>query len=124
MQLWDVHADAPVGSLREYVDRADFAELAAHRLPAVASGRNTEFSSDVLDACVDAFFDRYGEYTVADLLPELGLSTDLLVAEVQRYAPGIVAAVEADGVLEQLVRSRLEPFYHSDRVLGLLGSTA
>lgn len=124
MQLWDVHADAPVGSLREYIDRADFAELAAIGYRLVASGRNTEFSRTLLDACVEAFFDRYGEHTIADLLPELGLSTDLLVAEVQRYAPGIVAAVEADGVLERLVRSRLEPFYHSDRVLGLLGSTA
>ena len=93
MQLWDVHADAPVSSLREYVDRADFAELAAIGYRLIASGRNTEFSATVLDACVDAFFERYGEYTLADLLPELGLSTELLVAEVQRYVPGIVAVV-------------------------------
>ncbi|MBD0322983.1 MAG: hypothetical protein ICV72_06285 [Aldersonia sp.] len=120
MEIWDLHADEPVSGLREYLDQADLLELAAIVYEIAVTGRNTEYVAVVVDECVEVFFAKYGEHTVAALLAEAGFAPDDVVAELQRHAPGVVAAAQADGRLAELVRARLEPFFFSDEVLTLL----
>jgi len=69
---------------------------------------------------VDAFFDRFGGYTPTELLDELDLSRDDLVADLVRMAPGVVGALRETGDLERILRARLEPFYSSAEVRALL----
>lgn len=120
MEIWDLHAGDPVGELREYLSRADATELAALGHALVAGTRETDYAGQVLDAAVDVFFARHGTRDVASLLTELGLTRDDLVGQVRAYAPGVLEAVRADGVLAGLVRERLEPFFRSPQVAALL----
>jgi hypothetical protein len=120
MEVWDLHADDTIGGLRNYLSEEELRELAAIGYEIWLILRNTAYFQDLIDAGVDVFFDLYGSHTVVQLLTELGVTRDDLVAEVQRYAPGVVDALKKDGRLERLVRERLEPFFHSDTVLGLL----
>lgn len=123
MQFWDLHAGEPVSGLRDYLTQADLRELAllVHRI--VVTTRDKEYVGVLLDECVEVFFDKYGDHTLGALLPELGVSAADLRTEILRYGPGIIDAAKRNGVLDALIRQRLEPFYTSDRVLAILGET-
>lgn len=123
MEVWDLHAEDTVSGLRDYLSREDLLELAGIGSEIWAILRDTEYFRTMIAAGVDVFFDTYGGYTVAELLGELGLGRDDLVTEVQRYAPAVVDALNADGQLAELVRRRLEPFFRSETVLGMLAGT-
>ena len=70
---------------------------------------------------VDGFFDRFGGYTPTELLDELELSREDLIADLVRIAPAVVDALREAGDLERMVRAQLEPFYTSPEVIALLG---
>lgn len=120
MEFWDLHAGEPVSGLREYLSQADLRELAilVHRI--VVTTRDKEYLGVLLDECVDVFFIKYGDYTLGEMLPELGLSAEDIHTEILRYGPGIVEAAKRNGVLDKLIRERLEPFYTSEPVLAIL----
>jgi hypothetical protein len=120
MEVWDLHADDKISGLKNYLSQQDLRDLALiiHEIWLIL--RDTEYFGEVIRAGVDVFFDNYGGLTVSQLLDEVGISRDDLVAEIRRHAPAIVAALNADGQLAKLIRSRLEPFFHSDAVLAML----
>jgi hypothetical protein len=120
MEVWDLHADEPISELRGYLSQQDLRELALIVHALVNSVRGTEYAGEVLDECVDVFFERYGERDVASLLPELGLARDDIVHDLQELLPPIVAAAEQDGRLAALVRERLAPFFASAQVRAIL----
>ncbi|MCW2495192.1 MAG: hypothetical protein JWQ77_1116 [Jatrophihabitans sp.] len=121
MELWDLHADEPVSGLRTYLSKKELRELALLIHALVISGRDGDYAHEVLDAGIDAFFAEYGGYSLAALLPELGLTPDQLTADLQAFAPPIVGAALATGKLEALLRSRLEPFFASPAVAAIVG---
>lgn len=121
MEFWDLHAGEPVSGLREYLSQQDVRELAqiVHRIALTTRGK--EYFGLLLDECVEVFFAEYGGHTLAGLLPELGLSEQDIRTEILRYGPGVLEAAKRNGVLAGLIRERLEPFYTSEAVLGILG---
>ena len=121
LEVWDLYAQQPVGSLAGYVERGDVHRFVAVIHAAVAAGAKTEQVAPIVDAFVDAFFRVYGEYPLTTLLEELELDRDELVADVQSFATTALAAAHESGRLEQLVRDRLAPFYSTATVVELLG---
>jgi len=122
MEFWDLHAGEPVSGLREYLSQQDLRELAriVHRV--ATTTRDKEYFGLLLDECVEVFFAKYGDHTLAGLLPELGLSAEDIRTEILRYGPAVVAAAKRNGVLAKLIRERLEPFYTSEAVLEILAA--
>ncbi len=122
LELWDLHADEPIGELRAYLSQQDLRELVqlVHQL--LMQARTSDYAEEVLQAGIDVFFDRYGSYDVATLLDELGLRRDDLVATALSFAGPAIEAARADGVLEAQIRKRLEPFFRSDAVTSLLAA--
>lgn len=121
MEFWDLHADEPVSGLRDYLTRQDLRELVLLCYEIAVTTREKEYFGLLLGECVDVFHARYGDYTVADMLPELGLTGEDLRIEILRYGPAVIEAAKRDGVLARLIRERLEPFYTSAPVLAILG---
>ncbi|MBN9619752.1 MAG: hypothetical protein J0H43_08480 [Actinobacteria bacterium] len=113
LELWDLHADEPIGELREYLSRADLREIVLLVHGIVVEARGTEYAGALVDECVEVFFERYGDRPVAELLPELGIGGDDIVADLRAVLPLLVEAARADGRLERFVRDRLAPFYAS-----------
>ncbi|WP_431958377.1 hypothetical protein [Nocardia lijiangensis] len=120
MEFWDLHADEPVSGLREYLTQKELNELVLLCYEIAVTTREKEYFGLLVDECVEVFYAKYGEYTLAAMLPELGLSGDDIATEILRYGPAVIEGAKRNGVLAKLIRERLAPFYTSDAVLGIL----
>lgn len=120
LEVWDLHANEPVGALREYLEEQDLRELALLVHSLILDARNSAFFGDVLDACVDVVFARYGEWDLASLVTEAGVDRDELVAHLVALSGPVLDAAQRDGELRLMLRRRLEPFFHSPAVATLL----
>jgi hypothetical protein len=120
MEVWDLQAQEPVGALRDYLEEQDLRELARLGYELLLDARGTAFFGEMLDACVEVVFARYGEWDLAGLLTEVGIERDAVVDDLIELAEPIVEAAKSDGALADLIRARLEPFFHSAPVLALL----
>ena len=120
LQVWDLIAEQQVVGLSVVVERDEITGVvdAAHDVAiAAAASDPVALLGEVV---VDAFFDQFGGYTPTELLDELDLSREDLVADLVRIAPGAVEALRESGDLERLLRAQLEPFYTSAEVRDLL----
>lgn len=120
LEVWDLIAETPVSGLGESAEGDTISVVEAGHDLAVSILGN-EHIADLAAAIVDGFFERFGGYTPTELLGELELGRDDLVADVVRIAPGVVAALRESGDLERIVRAQLEPFYASPEVADILG---
>ncbi|MBF6363624.1 hypothetical protein IU447_26305 [Nocardia farcinica] len=120
MEFWDLHAGEPVSGLREYLTKKDLNELVLLCYEIAVTTREKEYFGLLVEQCVEVFYDKYRDYTLAAMLPELGLTADDITTEILSYGPAVIEAAKRDGVLARLIRERLEPFYTSDTVLTIL----
>lgn len=120
MEFWDLHAGEPVSGLREYLSQQELRELAVIIYQIALTTREKEYFGLLVDECVDVFFEKYGDHTLAAMLPELGLSGEDIGKEILRYGPAVIEQAKRNGVLTKLVRERLEPFFLSESTLAIL----
>jgi len=120
MEFWDLHANEPISGLRSYLKQQELSTLAGLIAGLIVAGRDGEFAGRIVDGIVDVVFDLYGDLTLTELLPEVGLTPDMLTAHLQATAPPIVEAARRSGAVERLLRSRLEPFFASPAVVTIL----
>jgi hypothetical protein len=121
LQVWEQQSGRPIGDLGEHIEQEDVHRFAALLQEIVVAGATTEPVGNLVDSMIDAFFTQYGEYPVTTLLDELEITRDDLVADLQAFAPAVIAGAREDGRLEKLVRDRLEPFFRSPAVAAILG---
>lgn len=121
LQVWDRIAAEPAAGLSRGVSREQLDDLvdAVHDL--VVTATSGEAARELVEAMVEAFFDRFGGYSPAELLDELELDRAEVLAEVARLAPPVVDALRESGELERIIRAQLAPFYDSAEVRSLLG---
>lgn len=120
LQVWDLMAEEPVGGLERHARREEVSGLVDAVHDVVITAAASERIGRLGDVVVDAFFDRFGGYTPTELLDELDLSREDLVADLVAIAPTAVGALRESGDLERMVRHQLAPFYASDEARALL----
>jgi hypothetical protein len=120
LQVWDLLAQEPVTGLGRYTSREELGGVvdAVHEL--VVTTVASEHVAELVAVVVDGVFDRFGGCTPTELLDELDLSREDLVADVVRMAPPVLEALRETGGLEQILRGHLEPFFASPEVAELL----
>lgn len=123
MQLWDDHAGEPVSSFLQYVSRDDLEDLLVIGYEFWLDFRHTAYFRSLLDQGVDFFFDKYGDFSLRELLEEVGVRHEDLVEEAMRFAPRVIEVLRANDLLAGLLRRRLEPFFSSEDVVAILDHT-
>lgn len=121
LQVWDSLSEEPVAGLGRYATREEISGVvdAIHELAVTSVA--SEHMAHLGEVVVDGFFDRFGGYSPTELLDELDLSREELVADLVQIAPRALEALRESGDLEQIVRAELEPFFSSPEVTALLG---
>jgi hypothetical protein len=82
--------------------------------------RKTPYFEGCAEAVVSHFFEYYGDRPVLDLLKEMGVDRELVMAEVDGLELPLVDVLREEGYLEALIRRRLTPFYKSAAAKKLL----
>ncbi|MFA5940417.1 MAG: hypothetical protein WC809_13755 [Sinimarinibacterium sp.] len=123
-EIWDRSKFTPIGTLRDDVDGDDLEDLFVIGYEYWRELRKTEFYGKVIDTGIDAFFQGYGDAYLGDLLDDLGITRDMMLAEAMRYAPHVLKVLKRKKLLEGMVRRQLEGFYRSGTVERVLAGTA
>jgi hypothetical protein len=120
LQVWDLVAQQEVVGLGTALTEGEISGVvdAVHDLAVVTAA--DEHVAQLGEVLVDALLDRFGGYTAGELLVELDLSGDDLVADLVTIAPRVLDALRDSGDLERILRAQLEPFYASEDVRALL----
>lgn len=75
--------------------------------------RKTAYYREMIGAGIDAFFDKYGDVSLGELLEEMGMTREILLAEAMRFAPHVLPVLKKKKPLELAIRRNLESFYDS-----------
>ncbi|ROU00423.1 hypothetical protein EB809_07945 [Marinobacter sp. R17] len=78
--------------------------------------RKTPFFEGCYTAVVAHLFEKYGEVPLIELLSDVGVTPDVVMAEVDAFVPPLLDLLRQEGYLEALLRRRLAPFYRSAAV--------
>lgn len=120
MDAWDLLAQEPVVGLSSYATHEQVFGVADALHDLAITSLATEHVARLSEVVVDGFFDRFGGFTPSELLDELDLDREDLIADLVLIAPPVVAALRESGDLERLLRAQLEPFFTSAEVAALL----
>ncbi|MDQ2797455.1 MAG: hypothetical protein M3Y06_09875 [Actinomycetota bacterium] len=120
LELWDLQAAEPMSDLRSFLTSADLREIAQIVRALIVDARTTDYTGDLIDACVDAVFESYGSTDVTALLVDLGVGRDDLIFGLQQLAPVLLDALRENGALDTIVRDRLAPFFESPALVKIL----
>lgn len=124
LEGWDFIKDRRLTEFKEGVSGLDIEEFFVIGYEAWRALRETPFYGSLIDAGIDAFFDKYGEATLHEVLDEMGIGRDIALGEALRFAPHVLDVLRARGMLEPMVRRHLTGFYDSGAVEAILGETA
>ena len=120
LEVWDTWAEQPFDGVGDVVARDDLRRLASALQDVARTGATTEPARVFVATWIRTVFERHGDTAIATVLVDLGLSRDDLLAMATAVVPPLVAAAASEGRLEQAVRARLEPFFHSAEVAAIL----
>lgn len=121
LEVWDTVSARPLQELMSLVSDEDLIDLFVGLYAGWLDIRDSAYITALLETSVDIFFDTYGAFTLDRLLEEFGLGREDLIEEALRFAPSVIEALADEGLLEGLVRRRLEGFYASPEAHALLG---
>jgi hypothetical protein len=122
MDIWREIKAQPLSMAHHYLPAADFEELLVMGYEYWGELRQQAIYVTLINAGVEAFFARYGEFTLAALLDELGVTRALMAAEARRYLVPVTKGLAKKKLLEPMLRQALEPFYASEKFKAALQS--
>ena len=119
--VWNEVKLSKISAFRDYVSETDIEDFFVIGFDYWRELRKTDYYRDMIDAGVDFFFRKYGNSTLNELLEEMAVDRDMIVAEAMHYAPHVLGVLGKKGLLEKAVRRQLEPFFHTEAAQKLLG---
>lgn len=117
---WQDFSQRPVAELRELLSSEDIQELFVIGFEYWRELRHTDHFNVLLDSGVQAFFDKYGETGLLELLEELGVTRTLMLDDARRFAPPLIEKLRQEGLLEEWLRRHLGGFFEAEGTLELL----
>ncbi|MEE4249034.1 MAG: hypothetical protein V2I38_00440 [Alcanivoracaceae bacterium] len=119
--IWDEVKLNKISVFRNYVKESDIEDFFVIGFEYWRELRKADYYRDMIDAGIDFFFKKYGKSTLPELLDEMGVDRNMMVAEAMHYAPHVLAVLNKKGILEKAVRRQLAPFYESEALQNLIG---
>lgn len=117
---WQDFSQRPVAELRELVSSEDIQELFVIGFEYWRELRHTDYFNAMLESGVNAFFDKYGDTTLTELLDEVGVTRTMMLDDARRFLPPVMEKLRNEGLLEAWLRRHLEGFFRAEETLELL----
>ncbi|MEX2475714.1 hypothetical protein [Marinobacter sp.] len=113
MAAWVSVEDRTVADLHEGLGDVQLQEFVVLGYEFWLRFRKTEYFKGCVEAVVAHLFAKYGDRPIADLLGDVGVTRDVIMAEIDALALPIVDVLREEGYVEALLRRRLSSFYKS-----------
>ncbi|WP_309045281.1 hypothetical protein [Marinobacter sediminicola] len=111
MAAWVAVEDRTVDELREGLGDVELQAFVVLGYEFWLQFRRTGYFSGCAQAVVAHLFVKYGDRPLSDLLGDLGVTRDVIIAEVDAWAIPVIGLLQEEGYVEALVRRRLSAFY-------------
>lgn len=120
MAVWVSLEDHTIEELHEGLGDVQLQEFVVLGYEFWLQFRQTPYFEGCVEAVVTHLFELYGDRPILDLLREVGVNRELIMAEIDGFALPIIDVLREEGYLEALIRRRLTPFYASAAARKLL----
>ena len=120
MDAWDSFSGKSLDTLQNGLGEVEWSEFVVMGYDFWLSFRQTEYFRHCYETVVDRLFEQYGGYRMSTLLEEFNIDRRTVMAELQAVVPDALEALHANGVVEAMLRRRLERFYTSDAALEVI----
>lgn len=120
MAVWVSLEDRTIEELHEGLGDVQLQEFVVLGYEFWLQFRKTTYFEGCAQTVVSHLFELYGDRPVLDLLKEVGVNPELIMAEIDGYALPVIDVLREEGYLEALIRRRLTPFYRSAAAKKLL----
>jgi hypothetical protein len=124
MAVWVSLEDRTVAELQEGLGDIQLQEFVVLGYEFWLQFRKTPYFEGCVEAVVTHLFELYGDRPLMDLLNDVGVNRELVMAEIDGYALPVIDVLREEGYLEALIRRRLTPFYTSAAAKKLLSQGA
>lgn len=113
-QCWEALEALPLTPVREGLGGDDIDDIVALAFSFWQAQRDQPLYRQAIERGVEAVFTHYADVSLRAVLADLGIDRAMLHDEARRYAPSVFAALRERGILAELLRDQLTPFYASD----------
>lgn len=120
MDAWDSFSGKSLDTLQSGLGEVEWSEFVVMGYDFWLSFRTTEYFRHCYETVVDRLFEQYGDYRMSTLLEEFNIDRDTVMTELEAVLPDVLDALRANGVVEAMLRRRLERFYNSEAALEVL----
>ena len=120
MDAWDSFSGKSLSQLQQGLGEVEWSEFVVMGYDFWLSFRRSEYFRQCYETVVEQLFEQYGNYRVSDLLEEFAIDRDTVMTEIRAVVPQAMDALRASGLVESLLRRRLERFYTSEAALEVL----
>ena len=120
MDAWDSFSGKSLDRLQNGLGEVEWSEFVVMGYDFWLSFRRTEYFRHCYETVVDRLFEQYGDYRMSTLLAEFNIDRATVMTELEAVLPEALEALHANGVVEAMLRRRLERFYTSDAALDVL----
>lgn len=120
LEIWDKVKNKKLSAFREIVSTDDVEDFLVLGYEFWKDFRETPYFNSIVNSGVDFFFNKYGDSSLTLILEEVSIERSMLVDDAMRFAPPIIELLKEKGIIADVLRRRLSPFYFSDSTLALL----
>ncbi|MEQ6884165.1 hypothetical protein [Salicola sp. Rm-C-2C1-2] len=120
MDAWDAFCDRPLEELAQGLGEVEWSEFVVMGYDYWLAFRKSDYYRNAYETVVNRLFEFYGDRFLGELLAEFNIDQATVMTEVDAVLPQVLEALKANGLLEGIVRRRLEAFYTSEAALSAL----
>jgi hypothetical protein len=122
--VWAALESRQLGDLQSGMDSIDLTEFVVLGYEFWKKFRKSGYFAACFTHVVDQLYGKYGSEPVSVLLNDFAIDQAFVQREFNAFGPDIIKTLKDTGLIEALVRRRLEGFYAQPEVEALLGTLA
>ena len=120
LDAWDRFAQKPMQELQAGLGDIEWREFVVLGYGYWLELRQTDYFRQCYETVVDNLFEEYGDRSLAELADEFTITPELIMTEAETVLPHGLENLRKNGLVEALLKRRLERFYLDKNTLALL----
>ena len=119
-QLWHVVRDESVSEFTKGLDPLDIEEFLVLGYNEWRQIRQTEYMQRLINTGIDVFYNAYEDVPLTEVLEDVGVTRQHMIAEISRFAPPVIQVLDEHGYIREILTRQFKPFYDSKATLAIL----